>query len=294
MTLAERLGAARSTLIAAGIAPSDAALDVDVLAREALGWDRARLLGSLREPVPALLEPAFSLWVERRALREPVAYITGRREFWNLTFQVTPAVLTPRPETELIVEEALSFLASRANARVADVGTGSGCLATAIAHEQPSCRVVATDISSAALAVADRNRQRLGAGNRVRIVKTAYLDGISGEFDLLVSNPPYIAETERGSLCPDVRHEPAVALFGGPDGLRDLRVIVQLAAHRLVPGGRAIVEFGAGQEAAIREVVSRHPSLKLVRIRQDLQGIPRTLVIERRLPAAGPSDALDS
>jgi release factor glutamine methyltransferase len=294
MNLMERLSGARAVLVAAGHEPASAAVDVDVLAREVLGWDRAQLLARGRDPIPASFEPAFSLWVERRVAQEPVAYITGRRDFWTLTFLVTPAVLIPRPETELIVEEALAFLERYPQARVADIGTGSGCLALAIAHEARASRVVGTDVSRDALRVACRNARRLGVGNRVMFVHTRYLTGVSGQFDLIVSNPPYIPLPEATTLSGDVRREPRVALFGGIDGLRDLRRVVELAAQRLRPGGVAIVEFGAGQEEALRGIVAAQAAMRFVRIRRDLQGIPRTLVIERSTGGEDPLDALDS
>jgi len=294
MSLMERLARARATLVEAGQEPATAAIDVDVLAREVLGWDRAQLLAHGRDPVPASFEPAFSLWVHRRARQEPIAYITGRREFWTFRFLITPAVLIPRPETELIVEEALAFLERCPHARVADIGTGSGCLAVAIAHEAPGCCVIATDVSPAALDIAARNAWRFDVSARVTFVHTPYLTDVPEPFDLMVSNPPYIPLTEDGTLSGDVRHEPRAALFGGIDGLRDVRRIVELAEQRLRPGGLAIVEFGAGQEQAVRDIVDAHAALQLVRIRRDLQGIPRTLVIERSIPAEGPTDALDS
>lgn len=281
MTLQQVLAAARTRLIGAGIPPQQAAVDADVLARAILGWDRARLLARYGEPPPAVLEPRFSEWIARRAAREPTAYITGIREFWGLPLRVTPAVLIPRPETELVVEEALAALQPVAAPRVADIGTGSGCIAVALAHERRDARVVATDVSSGALLVARENALGHGVADRVALAATTYLDGISGPFDLIAANPPYVRERDRAALSRDVRHEPAVALFGGESGLRDIERVLETAAVRLRPGGWLVMEFGFGQEGDLRASVQRHGVLRLDRIRADLQGIPRTAVVQR-------------
>src|SRR4051812_27841132 len=155
--LREILNAARARLVAAGIKPAEAAVDVDLYARTILGWDKARLLIEDSSPVPDGLEPQFSQWLQRREQREPSAYIVGVREFWGLDFIVTPAVLIPRPETEFIVEETLALVKPLAAPRVADIGTGSGCIVVALAHEMPHGRFVATDVSAEALAIARQN-----------------------------------------------------------------------------------------------------------------------------------------
>lgn len=280
MILRDRLAEARARLIAAGISEAEASLDVDLYARTILGWDRARLLAERSADAPAGLEPRLSEWIARRERREPSAYIVGVREFWSLEFAVTPAVLIPRPETEFIVEEALEIAGSRAP-RVADIGTGSGCLAVAIAHELPGSRVVASDLSGEALAVARSNAVRHGVADRVGFVRTSYLEGISGWFDIIVANPPYVRELDRAALARGVRHEPEVALFGGADGLRDIAGVLDTASGKLEPAGWLLMEFGYGQEDAVRELLSGRPSLRFVRIRQDLQGIPRTAIIQK-------------
>ncbi len=280
MRLHETLAAARATLVGAGIPADSAAFDVELYARTILGWDRARLLCERSGDTPGALEPHLSKWVERRSRWEPSAYIVGRREFWGLEFRVTPAVLIPRPETELIVELALPNLTGLSQARVADIGTGSGCIAVAIAHSAATTRVVATDISSEALAVAADNARVLGVADRIAFVRTSFLDGVAGRFDLIVANPPYIRSTERDSLAADVLQEPAAALFGGADGLRDLRGVIDAAASVLTPGGRLIVEFGAGQEPHVRALVDRHRGrLRVEAVRADLQGHPRTALV---------------
>jgi release factor glutamine methyltransferase len=268
--------------MAAGIPRDDASLDVDLYARTILGWDRARLLTERGSPEPASLEPRFSEWVARRETREPTAYILGVREFWGLDFEVTPAVLIPRPETEFIVEEALLALRGRSQARLADIGTGSGCLAVSLAREMPDCRVVASDVSDAALAVARRNAARHGVAGRIEFVRTSYLDGVDGTFDVVVANPPYVREGDKPALSRDVRHEPDVALFGGGDGLRDIAGVLQAAAGCVAPGGWFVMEFGYGQEPAVRELVDAKPGLRLDHVHDDLQGIPRTAIIQRR------------
>lgn len=281
--LHERLAAGRDRLVAAGIEPASAAIDVDLFARMILGWDRARVLSAGREPAPEALEPRFSEWIRRRAHREPTAYIVGVREFWGLDFGVTPDVLIPRPDSELIVEEALAVLAalSLTQPRVADIGTGSGCLAVSLAREVPAARVTATDISAKALEVARQNAKRHRVDDRVRYVETSFLDGVEGPFDLIAANPPYVKEGDRPSLSRDVQHEPDVALFGGASGLRDVEAVFDTALWALAPGGWLVMEFGLGQEDDVRRLVAARPALRLDRVRQDLQGISRTAVIER-------------
>lgn len=279
-SLRERIAAARDTLVRAGLQPSDAALDADVLARHALGWDRATLLSRLRETPPPSFERSFDAFVARRAAREPVAMITGAREFWGLDFEVTPDVLVPRPETEFIVEEALSEHQEPPR-RVVDVGTGSGCVAVALAREFQTSRVVATDISSAALAVARRNAVRHGVADRLWFVRTSFLAGIGTGVDLIVSNPPYVPDSAAPALAPEVvRHEPHTALFAGQDGLSAIRAILSTAAPHLSPQGRLVVEFGFGQEPEVT-TLAVETGWRVLRLREDLQGIPRTMVLAR-------------
>jgi release factor glutamine methyltransferase len=282
LTLQDKLAAARTRLVGAGIAEAEAALDVDLYARTILGWDRAKLVVHALEPAPASLEPRFSEWVERRERREPTAYIIGSREFWGLDFIVTPAVLIPRPETEFIVEEAIARMSHTGDSspRVADIGTGSGCVAVSLAHEA-QCRVIATDISADALAVARLNAARHGVSGRVELVHTSYLEAVHGQFDLIVANPPYVREGDKPALSRDVRHEPDVALFGGASGLRDIDAVLAAAASKLKPRGWFVMEFGYGQEDDVRALLSQRPELRLERVREDLQGIPRTVVIQR-------------
>jgi release factor glutamine methyltransferase len=279
--LADVLARARARLVAAGIQPDEAALDVDVYARTILGWDRATLLQNLRQPPPSVLEPQFSQWVERREHREPTAYIVGSREFWGRPFLVTSAVLVPRPETEFIIEEALVLLRAFPTPRIADIGTGSGILAVTLAAEVPPADVTGTDLSSEALAVARQNAERHGVASRVTFVNTSYLDDVGGAFDLIVANPPYVRDGDKPALARDVRHEPDVAIFGGPDGLRDVNGVLDAAVEKLTSGGWFVMEFGYGQEDDVRRLVEARPALRLDRIRDDLQGIARTAIIQK-------------
>ena len=320
----ELLRAARVRFADAGIDADEAAMDASLLARHVLGWDMARLVAHEIEPPPAAFVSAFEGLVARRVRREPISSLIGRREFWGLEFEVGPDVLAPRPETEIIVEQALAILkhapailpfdspAAESEARsghpeqrrgvkgrptrassvgrgfspadgsesplVIDVGTGSGCLAICLAREFPNARVVATDVSPAALAIAARNAERLDVTGRIEFVRASLVDGVSGPAALIVSNPPYIPSADIEGLEPEVREwEPRQALDGGPDGLDVIRALLAAVPSALAPGGWFIMEFGFGQAAAVERLVRDSP-LDLVRIVDDLQRIPRTVV----------------
>jgi release factor glutamine methyltransferase len=278
MRIADRIARARETITAAGVRPQDAALDAEVLARKVLDCDRASLIVRLREEEPAEFSAAYAPLVERRSLREPMAYIVGEREFWGRPFAVTPGVLIPRPETELIVEESLSLFRDKAPGVIIDVGTGSGCLAVSLAAEFPDARVVATDISMAALGVARRNAAANGVEARIDFRLADLLDTITERADLIVSNPPYVASGDAPGLVPEVReHEPHVALFAGEDGLHVYRRLFPSARPRLRAGGRLILEVGYDQDGAVIDIASVC-GWTFSHHRQDLQGITRTLV----------------
>ena len=279
MTLRQHLTAAKAALVAAGIEPSEAARDVLLLARHVLGWDRATLHARDTDPPPAGFIDAYQSLIDRRARREPIAYITGVQEFWNRDFAVSPAVLIPRPETELIVEIALSSVFGVA----ADIGTGSGCLAITLAAECPRTRLVATDTSAPAIAVARANARRHAVSDRIEFRQTRYLDGIDGPFDLIVSNPPYVTDDEYAELEPEVRsYEPRSALTAGTDGLTDIRLVLTTASRMLSPGGLLLMEIGHTQAGAVRDLITGDSGLLLLRISNDLQGIPRIAAIERQ------------
>ena len=287
MTLRQRLLDARARLTGAGVDNNEAVLDTNLLARHVLGWSRAEMLLRQDDPLPTGFEEAFNALIERRARREPAAYIRGKQEFWSREFDVTPEVLIPRPESELIVEELINLLPVDAPAlprRVADIGTGSGCIAVSVAAERPYVHVVATDISRAALDVARRNAEAAGVAARIEFVECAYLSGATGPFDFILANPPYISESEYEELAPEVReYEPQMALLAGEDGLRDIRQIVDVAAARLKPGGTLFMEIGHTQGDRLAALVKGLPSLTLSRISTDLQRIPRVAVIERKI-----------
>ena len=277
-TLQERIAGGRLVLIRAGFTAEDAAIDADVLARHVLGWDRASLLARGRDAATAEFIRRFDAAIDRRAAREPVALITGIREFWGLEFEVTSDVLIPRPETELIVEAALAARAETPQ-RIADVGTGSGCLAVALAIEFPRSRIVAGDTSEPALRVARRNAMRHGVEERIAFVRADLLEALPGPFDLIVSNPPYVPDAD--PLPPDVAcYEPAGALFAGPDGLAVIRLLIPDALPLLAPGGTFIVEFGFGQADGV-QALARAAGWRRIELKNDLQGIPRVAVMSR-------------
>ena len=287
-SLAESVRAASRTLEAAGSDGSSAWLDAEVLARSILRWSLTDWLSRQDEPAGESFRTAFEAALSRRVRHEPVAYITGEREFYGRPFRVTPAVLIPRPETELVVDEGLAALAeciatSSATPRIVDVGTGSGILAVTFVLESPTSRVVATDVSPAALAVAADNVTRFDVDDRVELRYSPLVGGEpDGTLDLVVSNPPYVAEYDRLGLMPDVRDfEPALALFGGPDGLNVIRDLIPAAARALRPGGWLVMELGAGQAARVTHLVEQTAGLSLVKIANDLAGIPRVLVAQR-------------
>ena len=283
MTIHARVAAARLALLAAGISADEADLDARLLADHVLGWTTEQFFTDGNRPPPPDFDARFDALVARRAGREPMAYILGFREFWGLRFEVSPAVLIPRPETELVVEAALEFVSVDEAARIADVGTGSGCLAVALARERPRATLVATDVSDAALAIARRNAERLEVADRIAFRRTDVLDGVAERFDAIVSNPPYVRDGDRAAIQHEVRFEPAGALYGGPDGLDVIRAVVRRAVDRLAVGGVLIVEFGYGQDDAVAELISSTPGLTMVALRADLQQIPR-VAIARRTP----------
>jgi release factor glutamine methyltransferase len=283
VTLHERVTQATHALVAAGYAEAEAAIDAEVLARHALAWTREQMLVRWREPMPADFDARYTPLIARRMRHEPVAYIIGHREFWNLDIAVTRDTLIPRPETELIVEETLTIAARDSAGTIVDVGTGSGCLAVAIAHELRQARVLAIDVSVAALDVARRNAMAHHVADRITFIVGSVLEPVSEPVDVIVSNPPYVPLADAPTLQPDVRdYEPAVALFSGIDGLATIRaLLIQSAAH-LRSGGWLIFEFGYGQADAIERLVERADAWQLTRLRHDLQGIPRTAVLQRR------------
>jgi release factor glutamine methyltransferase len=283
MTIHDLVQGARQRFVTAGISANLASLDAEVLAREVLGWDRARFLSDRNEKASSIFVLNYEPLVARRERREPVSYILGTREFWGLEFEVGPDVLIPRPETELLVEETLAHVGRDSQPLVMDIGTGSGCIAIVLAREIPSARVIATDVSREALGVARRNAARLGVADRIRFVETSFLDGIDEMADVIVSNPPYVPSVSEPGLTPEVRdYEPPVAVFAGEDGLDGLRSVLDAAVTHLTPSGWLVMEFGYGQDDLVCSLVDAAKGLEKVKIRHDLQEIPRTIVCRKR------------
>ncbi|MFO1397767.1 MAG: peptide chain release factor N(5)-glutamine methyltransferase [Burkholderiales bacterium] len=260
----------RVALAQSGLVP----IDGQVLLAHVVGRDRTWLIAHRDDPLAPEHAQAFAALARRRRDGEPVAYLTGRREFHGMALDVSPAVLIPRPETETLVELALEWLPTRGPARVLDLGTGSGAIALAIAHARPALTVTAVDASADALAVARANAQRLGVRN-LEFGQGDWYAGLGATpFDLVVSNPPYVAQGDPHLADGDVRFEPASALVAGPDGLAALRVIVAGARSHLRAGGGLIVEHGHDQADAVRALL-QEAGFTALTMRRDLAGIPR-------------------
>lgn len=269
MIVSEALRAAAARLEPGNESPR---LDAEVLLAHVLGWTRTLLLVAADDPVSDDHQRQFQALVEKREAREPIAYLTGVQEFWSLPLRVTPDVLIPRQETELLVETVLDRLADRPAPRIADLGTGSGAVALALASERSDAHIWATDLQPAALDVARANAEQLGLGD-IRFVLGYWLQPLADQrFDAIVSNPPYIADSD--PHLDALIHEPRTALTAGSDGLRDLRAIVAAAPACLEPGGWLAVEHGWEQGAAVRELM-RQSGLERVETHRDLGGMDR-------------------
>jgi release factor glutamine methyltransferase len=274
-----REGAAR--LDAAALA--SASFAAELLLMHVAGCDRAWLYAHPEDLLSPQQAAQFFALIERRAAGEPTQHLTGKQEFWGLEFEVTPDVLIPRPETEHVIEVALARLGeARRNTplRIADIGTGSGCIAVALAKELPAAKIYATDISAAALEVAQRNAARHDVADRVSFVECNFLDGIAepAQFDLIVSNPPYVGTRDRESLAKEVReHEPHAALFAGEDGLALYPALIAQSAVRLAPGGVLVLEIGIGQFEAVSDLLDAARGWTRVSAMQDLAGIIRVI-----------------
>jgi len=271
-TLTERLRQA-------GIDSADA--DARLLIAHALGIDRAEMIANGERALTEDQTREIDALSERRLKREPVARIFGHKEFWSLSLQISEAVLVPRPDTETVIEAALDFVVRGGlrmePLRILDIGTGSGALLLALLSELPNALGIGTDISAPALAIARANAERHRLASRCRFVACDIAGTLQGPFNLIVSNPPYVARRDIASLAPEVRdYDPAVALDGGTDGLDGYRTIAAEGRRLLAPGGRLIVELGAGQETAVRALFTK-AGLTAGAAHRDLTGIPRAL-----------------
>jgi len=256
-------------------------IDARALTGHALKMTRASLAANSDRALDTREAQAIAALAARRIAHEPVARILGRREFWSLPLQVTPAVLVPRPETETLVEAALDIIhrdfGRSENIRILDIGTGTGALLLALLNECDNASGVGTDISEEAIVVARSNATLLGFGENSSFIACNGAEELHGPFDLIVSNPPYIRSGDIASLAPEVRDfDPRLALDGGEDGLDGYRLVAKEAKRLLAPGGYVIVELGIGQEQAVRETFMR-AGLATGAVRPDLSGIPRAL-----------------
>jgi release factor glutamine methyltransferase len=269
MNVGEALIAAQALIEPVSDSPR---LDAELLLGHLKGWSRAQIFMRLQEPLDVATKTAFDKLVARRAKQEPVAYLTGEKGFWTLTLKVGPGVLVPRPETELLVEWALEIVRDKGEPRIADLGTGSGAIALALATERPDAKIIATDFSDAALAIARDNARQLGL-QRVSLRNGCWLQALEGECcHLIVSNPPYI--TLGDTHLQTLRHEPLMALTDGGDGLNAIREIIAAAPQHLLPGGWLLLEHGYDQATAVRELLAQ-AGFVLIESRLDLGGHER-------------------
>jgi release factor glutamine methyltransferase len=281
MTLDEGLRKAEAQL-AAGPHPGRARRDAEMLLLHHIGRNRAWLMAHGEEEFGGCGAIGYAALLERRWRGEPIQYIIGEAEFYGLPFRVTPDVLIPRPETEHSVEKAIALCREVETPRIIDVGTGSGAIAVALAHQLPHAQVTATDISAEALAIARENAARNGVAKRIRFLPGDLLAPVTGErFDVVASNPPYVSSGDRDTLDVEVRdYEPEPALFAGPDGLAIYRRLIPQAAEVLIPGGHIVLEIGYGQRDAISALLTAG-GFEDVEFVPDLQGIARVAVGQR-------------
>ena len=271
-------------LAAAGI--EAARREAWLLLAAATGRERASLMAGAGATLTPDQQARLEQLLERRRAREPIAYILGEKEFWSLPFQVGPAVLIPRPETETVIEAALAQVPDRrARVRILDLATGSGCLLLALLSELPNATGLGTDVSAGALALAEVNAVRLGLASRTELRVSDWGSGIEPPFDLIVSNPPYVSAAEWPKLQPEVRDfEPSAALLAGPDGLDGYRALAPDCARLLASGGCVALETGQGQGDAVAGLLTR-AGLEVIERRRDLAGIERCLVARRAASA---------
>lgn len=256
-------------------------LDAELLVAKALETDRVGLYLDLNRPLVDQERSAIRPLVARRREREPVAYILGHRDFYGRRFKVTPDVLIPRPDTETLVDHALECIPEDAACRVLDVGTGSGAIAVTIAAERPLALVTATDISEAALKVASENAKQLEVANRIRFEHANLLSGVE-QYDVIVSNPPYIAQSEMAALQAEIReHEPIAALEAGEDGLDVVRALLSASEPATASGAQMLIEIGATQAVSVVAFAAEHTAWQRVAVYPDLNRIERVVHLRR-------------
>ena len=278
MTLGETLKIAVAELGGAGV--GSPRMNAEVLLMFVLACDRAYLYAHPERELTADEQARYRHSLEERARGVPSQYITGHQEFWSLDLIVTPAVLIPRPETEHLVEAVLELARPLPRPRIADVGTGSGCVALALAHELAHAEIHAAELSPAALEVARANAARLNLEGRVRFHQADLLEGVPGEFEIIASNPPYVGESEADKVQREVRKfEPQMAVFAGAEGLDTIRRLIPQARQRLHPGGWLAMEIGFSQEEKVRALLAEWNEVHSI---PDLQGIPRVMLARRR------------
>jgi release factor glutamine methyltransferase len=263
----------------------DARREAEILLAHVLGCKRVDLFVRYEEQPSEAERTKFRELIQRRVAGWPVAYLVGLRGFYLLDFEVNPAVLIPRPDTETLVLEALKRLKPLSAPEVLDIGTGSGCIAISLAHQKKDARVTATDVSPDALDVAKRNAAKHTVADRITFLQGDLFAPLppGSTFDLIASNPPYIAQGEFPSLAPDVRdHEPRLALDGGPDGLAFYRRIAKDAPAFLKPGGSILLEVGYTQGAAVRGLLAERPELEVGPTLKDVGGHPRVVTAKKK------------
>jgi release factor glutamine methyltransferase len=282
VTILAALRRAAERLREAGVESPDH--DAETLLRHVLRWDRARIIANGSVPLDADHRAAFDALVDERARRRPLQHLTRTQWFWKHEFLVTPDVLVPRPETELLVEAGLELLAGRPGARIVDVGTGSGCVALSLASERPDAEIHATDISESALAVARENAARLALDGRVVFHLGDLLEPVrtlAGSVDLVVSNPPYVGEDELATLAPEVRdHDPRIALVPPGDRFAVHRRLIREASEALRPGRWLVAEIGTGMLDEVTRTIEA-AGLRLLRVLPDLAGVARSVIALR-------------
>ena len=280
MKLAEALAAARRRLDAAGI--EDAGLEAEVLLRHALSWQRHQLYVHLQDDLAPTHDAELQTLVERRLTHEPTAYIVGHKEFYGLELETAPVALIPRPETELLVEEALrAARGGAAAALIADVGCGCGAIAAALAYHLPEAVIYALDLSAEALALAARNAGKLGLSERIRFLPGDLLDPLPEPVDIIVANRPYVKSSDWETLPPEIReHEPRAALDGGPTGTEVVERLLRQAPRYLRGGGVLLAEIGWDEGERVAEIARECLAEARIAVKKDLAGLDRLLVVE--------------